>query len=195
MTAYYNLRRYMPAVTPSYVEAIRHSTAVVAGGTWSVLPLEVLSPEVRANLGMAPMPGKAFVGGSHLVVSRNSPYPELAVQLAIHLATPSAQLQNYRQRGSLPTSLEALNSPEFQAAPFSAPMIAAIQGGRSLPGNFSLWGLIEDRLTAALAQIWQTLLAQPHADTATVIRNIVAPLSQRLQLLVDQERPRPLTTL
>lgn len=192
MTAYYNLRRYMTR-RPPFMQAIReYSAAVIAGGTWTILPLETVPPPIRDKLGMAPMPGSAFVGGSHLVVSRSSKNAELAARLAIFLTSAAAQLHGHRVRGSLPTSLAALNSDEFQTAPFSSALIEAIRRGRSLPGNFSLWGLLEERLTAALAQIWRTLLEQPQADTAAVIRNIIMPLAQRQQMIIDQERPRPL---
>jgi len=54
-------------------------------------------------------------GGSWLAVPSQSKYPEEAAKLATFLTNASSQVAAFKLKGPLPTSLQALSNPDFQA--------------------------------------------------------------------------------
>lgn len=178
--AYFGLGRYLGTERSVGEEDadrafMQGRSAVTVSGYW-VLHGEK-APEVEANLGMAAVPGTPFVGGEHLVVWRHSRRPEQALKLAKFLARPESGPSLYPLFG-LPVALDGWNE-----APFNTPTYQlfreAMQNGRCFPSG-QLWGLVEKRLSEALAEIWTEVLARPER-TELIVENQLGALAKRLQ--------------
>ena len=136
------------------------------------------------QLGVAAMPGENFVGGSNFVFwSHIRPTEErLALDLLRELTSPEAQYAFFKQSGVLPARLEALKKLETE--PFYSPIVKSLLTGRSFR-SLKLWGLIEDRLSVAIGQIWQALYAKENPNLEEEIARVLDPLERRLQLTLS----------
>jgi multiple sugar transport system substrate-binding protein len=159
-------------------------TALTLSGPWLYAAAQRV-PELRPQLGLALPPGPPFVGGSYLVVWKHTTEAEAALQWIRHLTQPRAQVAYSQGVGLLPARLEALAMAPFATEPVWQLAIQGIRAGRSFPVTRS-WGLMEDRLTRALAAIWQDVLAQPEADVEALVIRHLEPLAKRLDLVLGQ---------
>jgi len=82
----------------------------------------------------------------------------------------------------LPAHVEALEKVRRETD--FAPVVDAIMAGRSFR-KFRLWGLMEDKLTTAIGQIWQALYSQENPNLEAEIANVLDPLEHRLQLTIS----------
>jgi hypothetical protein len=48
-----------------------------------------------------------------------------------------------------------------------------------------LWGLIEERLTAAFGNLWEKILSDPNPDLDAIIEAELDPLAQRLNRILE----------
>jgi hypothetical protein len=62
--------------------------------------------------------------------------------------------------------------------------VDTLKSGRPLP-MMRLWGLIEERLTAAFGNIWQKVLASPNPDLDAIIEAELNPLAQKLNQILQ----------
>ncbi len=181
--AYFRLGRYLGPHANSLDEiqsnqAFRAGEAIVnMNGPWMLNP-EELSPFLRKNMGIRPMPGPPFVGGQDLVVWNHSRRLGAAVKLIEYLHTEEAGKRLYPLYG-LPVSEPAWGNPPFNSG-FYPIFKNAIQEGRGLSGQ--LWGLVEKRLTDEYAEIWVEVLKSPHAQLETIIKTHLENLADRLKL-------------
>lgn len=161
-------------------------TAVTLSGPWLFGAAQTeAAAGLRDQLGVALPPGPSFVGGSHLVVWKHSRAPEAAVRLVAFLSRREPQLAYSQAVGLIPTRMEALAAPPFAAHPLWQLAIQGLRTGRSFLVTRS-WGLMEDRLTTALAGLWADVLAGPQADLEGLIRRRLEPLAKRLDLVLGQ---------
>jgi ABC-type glycerol-3-phosphate transport system substrate-binding protein len=138
-------------------------------------------PDLFSRLGVTALPGSSFVGSTGLAIWKHVAYDhdQLAVDLVRFLMTSPTLLEFYRQVGLLPARRDLLAQPPFSTDPHYQKIIQALQSGRTHP-RIIMWGLVEDRLAAALAQIWSEVRADPAQDIAPVVERNIAPLAQRL---------------
>jgi hypothetical protein len=78
-----------------------------------------------------------------------------------------------------------LNSSPFTDRALSQVMAQGLKTGRAFP-SFALWGLVEDKLTAALTRLWEDVLADPDLDLDATIAERFERLAQRLDWLLSQ---------
>jgi multiple sugar transport system substrate-binding protein len=152
-------------------------------GTW-VLAGQSVAPEIIADTGFASPPGVPYVGGSHLVLWRHTPNESSALELIRYLCQPEVQTAYCKVIGLLPTKLEALASPTYTESPFYHRLVDRLKSGRSFR-PLPLWGMVEDKLTASLSQIWSDLLADPTIDVAQTASLNLQPLSRRLNIALS----------
>jgi multiple sugar transport system substrate-binding protein len=185
---YFGLHRYLPPgikdlEVDQIVNLFADRQAAVAMGTPNWLQLvrqrNKENPDVLANLGVALPPGPPYVGGSSLVVWRHSRDEWDAVDLVRQLISQEAQLEFCRGTGYLPARLDVLNEQPYSADPHYQVIVKALKAGRSFP-TFRLWGLVEERLSAALSEIWDIILDDPSQDLDAIIARQLEPLSRRL---------------
>jgi multiple sugar transport system substrate-binding protein len=186
---YFNLYRYMPQHSETLDgDAIfklfqQHGIAATISGSWFLkwLRQHGLSADTLSRIGVAPLPGPSFVGSTELVIWKHVSYDQerLAVDLVHFLATNPALLDFYHHAGLLPARRDLLAQPPFSTDPHYQKIIEALATGRT-HSRISMWGLIEDRLTALLASLWSEVRADPAQDIAALVERNIIPLVQRL---------------
>lgn len=166
---------------------ISGGAAVTIDGPWSVfLPHEHPGPHVLDKIGVALLPGVPCVGASDLVIWKHTPvrHEKVALELVEFLTSQSVQQKCSRHVGLLPARLETLATEPFSVDPSYQVLVKALESGRSLP-TIRLWGLIEERLTAAFGSLWEKILADPNPDLDALINAELDPLAQRLNHILQ----------
>jgi ABC-type glycerol-3-phosphate transport system substrate-binding protein len=161
----------------------QQGVATTISGSWFLkwLRQHGLTADALSRIGVAPLPGPSFVGSTELVIWKHVPFDHerLAFDLVHFLVTSPALLGFYHQAGLLPARRDLLAQPPFSTDPHYQKIIEALAAGRT-HSRISMWGLIEDRLTALLAGLWSELRADPTQDIAALVERNIIPLVQRL---------------
>jgi multiple sugar transport system substrate-binding protein len=185
MCAYFDLRRYLHSSDHNLnlVEAdelfYQGQSALILGGPWIAARVGQLATQIVIdNLEAALPPGVPFVGGSNLVIWRHCHKTSLAAELVKWLTSQSIQTQYAQHSGMFPVKLDAL-AAGFAHAPMGQVLSEGLKQGRSFP-SIARWGLVEDSLSAALAQIWHDLLLDPQAETSAVIKHHIQPVADHI---------------
>jgi multiple sugar transport system substrate-binding protein len=156
--------------------------AVVFNGSW-IIGNSSFNSTVRATLGLAPMPGASFVGGSHLVVWKHSQKKEAALTLVNFLVKHSGKYGIFPTFG-LPAYLPEWSATQFLEEPYFSAFQQALQNGRSFPTS-ELWGLVEKRLADTLPLIWEKVLDSHGQDIDEILVEIIPPLAKNLNLSLE----------
>jgi multiple sugar transport system substrate-binding protein len=189
LTEYFSLSRFMDTLnkdlndTQSDALYATGKAAVTISGTW-LLTDQTSDPHVLANTGFASPPGVPFVGGSHLVLWRHTPHLSSALELIRYLSQPDIQTAYCKAIGLLPTRLDALASPAYHEHPSYHRLVDRLKSGRSFR-TLPLWGMVEDKLTASLSQVWIDLMNDPSLDISQTVSLIIQPLSRRLNIALS----------
>jgi len=183
---YFDFYRFMPQVS--------QSPGSSESGTWfrerkvaamlsgvSALMLGGQSTERYANLGVALAPGPTYVGGSSLVIWRNSRQSEKAVELVRHLTSHETQLDFSIHAGLLPARASSLTDRYFSEDPPLSVFAQSVFKGRTYV-NLRLSGLVEDMLSNALSNVWSKIIADPRTVVRPVLMQELEPIAQRIRL-------------
>jgi multiple sugar transport system substrate-binding protein len=187
--AYFALGRYL-ASSVRHLNALEPDdqflrdpdTAMTLSGSWLFGRLD---PDLRAQTGVALPLSAPFVGGSYLVLWKHSAQCEAALKLIRFLSQTAAQVTYGRRVGLLPAAVRALLAPPFSTDLLWQTAGRGLQVGRSFPVIRS-WGLMEDRLSTALAELWAEVLADPDLDLDAAVAAKMEPLAKRLDLVLGQ---------
>jgi multiple sugar transport system substrate-binding protein len=187
----FSLREFMPpskaGITAAEVFDLFAAREIAAciGGPWILPQLQKhpYSKELLPRLGIALPPGPAFVGGSMLVIWEYTRSPNEAIELIRYLCKPEIQTQLNSYPGLLPVNATSWKDAAFQH-PYYQVFGSALASGRPLP-LIRLWGMIEERLTAALGHIWATLAQDPSANVKKVTKTTLDPLADRLNITLS----------
>jgi multiple sugar transport system substrate-binding protein len=188
--AYFELAPYLaePArhLDDTQSDALFHQgrAAATISGPWLV---QHASPEVRASLGMTFPPGIPFVGGSHLVCWQHAVYRVAAIKLIRFLTSQRVQAAFGKGAGLLPTRPDVLCNPPFSEEPLYQMVAQGLERGRSFL-TMPLWGLVEERLSEALSDLWKAILADPDLDLERALAERLEPLAQRLDVTLGSRR-------
>jgi multiple sugar transport system substrate-binding protein len=154
-------------------------------GLWILPERKASSPaEVIQNLGVGLVPGPSFVGGSNLVVWKNTVRPEAALELIRFLTSPDVLMMCYRTTGLLPAQRELTQSLEIETPEIRSIFNTALETGRSWP-NLSFAALLENRLTGTLGSIWKNVLANPKSDIIGILHEHLDLLEKRLKISIN----------
>ncbi len=188
MENYFSLYRYLPSQTrlldsnePSF--RLGEVAVTMSGpGLWGYeLPKSSDTlPEVITNTGVANPFGLPFIGGSHMVIWKHTLHEELALELVKFLTSRSVQSGYIPTTGLLPIRKDVLSAPPFTNDPIYQVMEQGLKIGRTFP-SIRQWGLIEDKLTAALGDVWSDVLFNPKPDIGASLKKRVAELGFRLE--------------
>ncbi|MFZ0546604.1 MAG: extracellular solute-binding protein, partial [Candidatus Promineifilaceae bacterium] len=190
---YFGLYRFLApelyGLDPYQAEAkfITGEAAVTFNGPWTVFLLdEQPQPNYLDKIGVALLPGISCVLASDLVVWKHTPVRQerIAVELVQFLTGREAQLHCPQQTGLLPARFETLSLEPFSIDPRYQVFVNALKSGRSLP-VMRLWGLIEERLTVAFANLWDQILQDPDPDLDAIIQAELNPLAQKLNRILQ----------
>lgn len=163
------------------------TAAVSFSGCWMLREIDSLAaPEVRDNLGIAPMPGVPFIGGTHLVIWKHCLQEQLALDLIRYLVSKPTLLGLPRNL-LVPARLDVLNAPGLVSRSFHRALNQSIKTGRSFPA-MALWDQIENRFGQMLATIWESLADRPGTDLENLIDDPLNTLASRLNLTLGLRR-------
>jgi ABC-type glycerol-3-phosphate transport system substrate-binding protein len=189
IAAYFGLHRFLApearhlSVEEAEARFLQGHAAMTVSGPWLALGSDLpRAPEVAETLGVALPPGVPWVGASHLVVWKHgTPRQErLAAELVRHLTSLPAQITASQDAGLLPVRPEAFGAPPLAGHPLYQVLGRGVTEGRSFP-SMRLWGLIEEKLTAALGSLWaRVFMAEPDTSLDDLIRAELEPLAARL---------------
>lgn len=135
--------------------------------------------------GIAQLPGPAFVGGSNLIMWKHTRQERSALQL-IRMLTAEEQARRYSEVSwMLPARASAFFDPKYQQDEYIRTASQSLLTGRTFP-NLPLWGLVEDRLVAALFSVWETLIKNPTATVDDTVNQMLNRLAKTLNLTLSQ---------
>ncbi len=189
LKSFYGLHRFMPAEgQPMNGDRVmdlfrERRVAAILAGPWVLTNLRgQASPAgLLPRLGIALPPGPSFVGGMHLVVWQHARYFQECIELIRYLVTPAAQSQYCPILGLLPVRTEALAEPYYSADPHYKVLVEALHKGRSATG-FALWGMVEDKLSASLIQVWWDIFNRPEDSLDAILSRHLDALAARLDI-------------
>jgi multiple sugar transport system substrate-binding protein len=191
IAAYFSLGRYLGADPAELSDARAYDlfwsgqAGVTMDGLWILPERKASSPaEVIQNLGVGLVPGPSFVGGSNLVVWKNTVRPEAALELIRFLTSPDVLMMCYRTTGLLPAQRELTQSLEIETPEIRSIFNTALETGRSWP-NLSFAALLENRLTGTLGSIWKNVLANPKSDIIGILHEHLDLLEKRLKISIN----------
>jgi len=159
--------------------------AVGFGALWLRNRTDSTRPEIYEHLSTARIPGIPFVGGSNLVIWRESRREQAALELVRFLTSPASQIYYGRVVGMLPTRIKTLALEDFQTDPAIQTAIDSLKAGRSFP-NVPLWGIVEDRLKMAVYQIWMAFMRNPNLNLRETLEQTVGQTGKQLSLTLSQ---------
>jgi multiple sugar transport system substrate-binding protein len=190
MRYYFGLGRYIPAVHHKVFDHevdqlfLSGQATTILSGSWAI-------GEARANqtlyskIGLAPMPGASFVGGSHLVVWKHSVKKEAALALAHFLVKYSGKYGVFPLFG-LPTYLPDWERIQFLEEPYFSAFYQGLQKGRSFPTS-ELWGLVEKRFSDIVPSVWDKVLNSNlnDQDIDNILAETIIPLARNLNISLE----------
>lgn len=191
--AYFDLYRFMPQQGHPLNDTdvlgcfARGEAAVTMGGPWlfNFLHQQNLPADILRRLKVALPPGPSFVGGTVLVIFQHARELTSLISLLKKLYQPEFLSRYSTSTGLLPVQ-EAMWTEEYLQSDSNLHLFReVITSGRSLPDT-PLWGMIEDRLTVAIGEIWKEICTAPgHLKPETLrslITNKLEPVARRLDL-------------
>jgi multiple sugar transport system substrate-binding protein len=145
-------------------------------------------PEVAQNLHPYPIPGRAFIGGSNLIIWKHTRQERAVLELVKFLTSRIFQ-SNYTAHLDMASPridlFEGSEDVSIQV-PFQSTLKQALQTCKSLP-NIPLWGLIEERLTEALINIWWAIINSPDLNLERLVSESFSQVSHNLNTILDHK--------
>lgn len=163
---------------PAIGQFLSKKSPVHISGLW--IPRTAANNKVNGRLGIAQLPGVAYIGGTSLAIWQYTSKYQQAFEFIRFLSSRplfyNFGANHYEQ---LPTRREELGAAEAQKDVFNLTYLQAFQAGRSFP-TLRLWGSIEDKLIPVLSNIWAELFANPGQDLDFCLHENLDPLANRL---------------
>lgn len=193
MREYYLLGRFIPpevqfhgAEAPEEYFRQHADTAMTISGTWLFCGLgeQVYGPE--SEYALSPMPGPSFVGGSNLVIWKFSHNIDAAVGLVRYLTRVPVQARLSARLGLLPVQTGALDMEPYSTVASWKMAADELRSGRSFP-TISIWGVVEDRLTMGMNEVWKAVLSHPDRDPHEALVRCLSPHCQRLDIMLQDK--------
>jgi multiple sugar transport system substrate-binding protein len=185
---YYKLARFLsPAArglddTESNNQYFNGRAATVMGGHWLIQDARV-TQNLAGKYGVVGIPPVSFVGGSHLVIWRNSRKTDIALKLVDFLAGSQTPPEFYPGFG-LPARLDGIANATFMQDANYQEIVEALKTGRTFPAG-RLWGMMEKRLVDLIPAIWQEIFSSDHPDIDAIVQNRLTALADRLRMTLN----------
>jgi multiple sugar transport system substrate-binding protein len=160
--------------------------AIAISGPW-LLQQAADTPEERANIGVAPLPGVSFLGGSNLILWDQSINIQASMALIRFLTSKQFQSTYFNRAGYFPSRLDVLSSPLYSQNPWYHSLSGNLLKGRSfLP--LRLWGNVEDGLSRAIHQTWNEIFDSPDTDYHAIVDRNLKLINHRLSMTLSSNR-------
>jgi len=184
---YFNLRPFISPEALALHSAedmfIEHKSAIVMSGPLPGTTGRQLHPEWQDQLGIARLPGKAFVGGTSFVIWKYSRHPKEAFDLVRFLGHQPVHFPASPHNHQLPVRREVIGLSITENDAFNRAYVHALQNGKGFP-TIRLWGSLEGKLINAIAAIWAERYAHPDDDLDTCLHKYLDPLAQRMDVVL-----------
>jgi multiple sugar transport system substrate-binding protein len=145
------------------------------------------NPQVLENIGVAPMPGVPWIGGSSLVIWKEARLSlereRAALELTRFLTRPAAQVKMAAAQYLVPATVEALAQHTFAVPAFRAAVERSVLTGRAYP-RANLWVRILRDLRGVCDAITSEVIERPADDIEDIVRRHLKPLVTRLNLVL-----------
>ncbi|MBS4058951.1 MAG: extracellular solute-binding protein [Bacteroidetes bacterium] len=156
------------------------NAAVALTGYW-VIRQPRMPEHVRANLGVAQLPGVSFVGGHNLVVWKHSRRRQDALRLVKFLSSQAAEPGVYPDFG-LPIRENGWSLPPFNTPQFGI-FRDSLNSGRCFQ-NSPLWALVEKRLAEQMPEMWMQVIKKPE-QTDSIVETQLVNMARRLEIAIS----------
>ena len=190
LRAYFGLYRYLSPAACSLTENgaddmfCQGKAAVTIGGPW-LMRYCMQHPQVADNLGLALPLGNAYIGGSSLVVWKQTIQERRALDLIAWLTSQEFQQVFPAYAGLLPARQDALHAFPLANKSMYDVISQALQSGHLYP-QVPLWGMIEERLVNAAAGLWLDLLSIEQPDVDALLDRRFLRVVERLNITLSQ---------
>lgn len=178
MRAYFNLVRYIPK---KYQGAdgrqllLEGKVGVVIENAFAAF--HELPPEV----GSAPVPGGSYVGGTDLLIWKQTRGDKAAMELIRFLSRPDHTATIGRHSNYLPPRIAELKALAEQPGAHNKAIVQATLNGHTSP-CVPMIGLMEDRLGFALLSIQEEVIEHPDVDIDQLLQQRIVPLGRRTNI-------------
>jgi len=184
---YFSLRPYIAqgslgAANAEGLFVERHS-AIQAAGPWLGMLGRQQHQDWGDRLGIAPMPGLAYSGGSSFVIWQYSQHPQEAFELVSFLGNQPAHFPASPHDHQVPVRRDVLHMPLTEDDPFARTYVESLERGKHFP-TMRLWGAVEDKLISTIVAIWAERNANPGEDLDACLHKHIDPLAQRLNIVL-----------
>lgn len=163
------------------------AVTVMGSGSISEISQRSLKSGNLDNIGIAPLPGVTWVGGSNFVVwkeTRLNPYKEqTALALAEFLTSRDVQLKYAATVGAIPARIEVLPRVEYGLPGANQVFDKALRAGRAYQ-PVRLWVRFLGELSNTFDNITAEILAEPALDLGQTLSNHLAPLARKFRLVL-----------
>jgi multiple sugar transport system substrate-binding protein len=159
---------------------------IAIAGAWLAPDSSKERSLLGSNLGVARLPGHAFVGGSNLVMWKHTRQERPALSLIHYLTDPLRSGIYGRASGILSARSQSLIASELENDLILTTMLESIRDGQSFP-TVPLWGLVEDRLAMTLSTLWQALSNSSSLDVDETVIHSLNQAARSLSLTLSQQ--------
>jgi multiple sugar transport system substrate-binding protein len=188
---FFDLYRFMPQEGQPFQAGdviklfAERKIAAMISGTWFLRTLSGygVTPDMLSQVGMALPPGSPYVGGTHFGIWQHSIREREALDLVRFTTLTSNQVLFCQLSGMLPVRVSALDVTPFSTDAHYRVFADALRVGRALT-PVTLWGMMEEKLIAALGDIWAEITKQPGGSVEEILHDILDPLANRLQKVI-----------
>jgi multiple sugar transport system substrate-binding protein len=156
-------------------------SAVTISGPW-LLRTPGIKPEVLGNIGVTFPPGIPWFGGSNLVIWQYSTHIRESLAFIRFITSKQVRETFMSDTTMLPVRRDVLDSPSF-----ADPRFEYLRKGLQTSRAFYLihnWGMVEDRLSSVLSNIWTQIVQTPDLDLPALLEQELSNLARRLELAI-----------
>ena len=162
------------------LEFWKGNAAIAISGSW-LLSSSLMTDEVQTNVRVAPLPAPAFVGAQSLVVWKHSRNPGAALDLVNYLMQPNVLAEYTEELGLMPARKEIVGVDTMRDAKVLAQIVL---GGRAFPAA-RLLGLVEDKLSLTLENLWDEIFELGAQDAGSLIQKRLEGLARQLNMTLS----------
>lgn len=163
------------------------AAVTIAGPTAQETILHANLPVVLENVGVAPVPGVPWIGGTNIVlwkeVCLNPEQEQAALDLVKFLTKAKAQIKTAAAEYLIPARVDALAAYPFAVEAFRPAIEQSITNGRAYPTP-GLWMRIVNELRTIFDMITADVLENPDEQIEQILQRRLVPLSNRLGLML-----------
>lgn len=178
MRAYFNLIRYIPA----QYKGSESQPLLREGKVGAIIENAFAAyTELPDEIGSAPVPGGSYVGGTDLMVWKQTRSEKAAMDLVRFLSRPDHTAKIGQYSNYLPPRLAELEAMGNQPGPHMRTIVQATLNGHTSP-CVPMIGLLEDRLGFSLLSIQEEVLEHPDVDIDQLLQQRIISLGRRTNI-------------